>query len=137
MMTSFPSFVVSDIFTPSLDSYVAFPDRLTAFPEPEAGALAQLALPGTSSKRRWAAGVMGSGIAAHFANAGVEVLLLDIVPPDLSDKEKADPKARNRFSAGGLDKALKARPAAFFHKSAARLIKTGNTEDDLGKLANC
>jgi 3-hydroxyacyl-CoA dehydrogenase len=83
------------------------------------------------------AGVMGSGIAAHFANAGVEVLLLDIVPPDLSDKEKGDPKARNRFSAGGLDKALKARPAAFFHKAAARLIKIGNTEDDLGKLATC
>src|SRR5690349_1511417 len=83
------------------------------------------------------AGVMGSGIAAHFANAGVEVLLLDIVPPDLSEKEKSDPKARNRFAAGGLDKALKARPAAFFHKSAARLIKVGNTEDDFDKLATC
>jgi 3-hydroxyacyl-CoA dehydrogenase len=83
------------------------------------------------------AGVMGSGIAAHFANAGVEVLLLDIVPPDLSDKEKGDPKARNRFAAGGLDKALKARPAAFMHKGAARLVKIGNTEDDLEKLKDC
>ena len=46
------------------------------------------------------AGVMGSGIAAHFANAGVEVVLLDIVPPDLKDNEKGDPKARNRFSTG-------------------------------------
>ncbi len=83
------------------------------------------------------AGVMGSGIAAHFANAGVEVLLLDIVPPDLKDAEKSDPKARNRFSAGGLDKALKARPAAFFHKRNARLVKVGNTEDDLAKLKDC
>ena len=83
------------------------------------------------------AGVMGSGIAAHFANAGVEVLLLDIVPPDLRDDEKKDPKARNRFSAGGLDKALKARPAAFFHKRNARLVTVGNTEDDLDKLKDC
>ncbi len=83
------------------------------------------------------AGVMGSGIAAHFANAGVEVVLLDIVPPDLKDSEKKDPKARNRFSAGGLDKALKARPAAFFHKRNARLVKVGNTEDDLEKLKDC
>ena len=83
------------------------------------------------------AGVMGSGIAAHFANAGVQVILLDIVPPDLKDTEKKDPKARNRFAAGGLDKALKSRPAALFHKSNARLISIGNTEDDLGKLAEC
>ena len=83
------------------------------------------------------AGVMGSGIAAHFANAGLEVLLLDIVPPDLKDHEKKDRAARNRFSAGGLDKALKARPAAFFHKSFAWLVEVGNTEDDLEKLATC
>jgi 3-hydroxyacyl-CoA dehydrogenase len=83
------------------------------------------------------AGVMGSGIAAHFANAGVEVLLLDIVPPDLKETEKSDAKARNRFSAGGLEKALKARPAAFFHKRNARLVKVGNTEDDLAKLKDC
>ncbi len=54
------------------------------------------------------AGVMGSGIAAHFANAGIEVLLLDIVPPNLTDAEKKDPAARSRFAAGGLEKALKA-----------------------------
>lgn len=80
-------------------------------------------------------GVMGSGIAAHLANAGVQVLLLDIVPPDLKDHEKNDPKARNRFSQGGLDKALKSRPAAFFHKSFAELVSIGNTEDDLEKCA--
>jgi 3-hydroxyacyl-CoA dehydrogenase len=83
------------------------------------------------------AGVMGSGIAAHFANAGIEVLLLDIVPPDLKDNEKKDKRARNKFSAGGLDKAIKARPAAFFHKRNARLVKVGNVEDDLEKLKDC
>jgi len=77
------------------------------------------------------AGVMGSGIAAHFANAGLEVLLLDIVPPNLTDAEKTQRAARNRFSQGGLDKALKSRPAALYEKGAARLIKVGNTEDDL------
>ncbi|WP_394821022.1 3-hydroxyacyl-CoA dehydrogenase/enoyl-CoA hydratase family protein [Pendulispora albinea] len=80
------------------------------------------------------AGVMGSGIAAHFANAGLEVLLLDIVPPNLTDAEKKDKRARNRFAAGGLEKAIKSRPAAFFHKSNARLVSVGNTEDDLEKL---
>ncbi len=83
------------------------------------------------------AGVMGSGIAAHLANAGVEVILLDIVPPNLTDAEKGDRAARNRFSAGGLDKALKSRPAAFFHKSNAKLVSIGNTEDDLGKMETC
>jgi 3-hydroxyacyl-CoA dehydrogenase len=82
-------------------------------------------------------GVMGSGIAAHFANAGVEVLLLDIVPPNLTEAEKKDPKARSRFGAAGLEKALKSKPAAFFHASAARLIETGNTEDHLKDLARC
>lgn len=83
------------------------------------------------------AGVMGSGIAAHLANAGVEVILLDIVPPNLTDAEKKDRSARNRFAAGGLDKAIKSRPAAFFHKSNARLVSVGNTEDDLGKMESC
>ena len=81
------------------------------------------------------AGVMGSGIAAHFANAGIEVLLMDIVPPNLSDAEKKSRSARNRFAASGLEKAIKARPAAFFHKDRARLVSIGNVEDDLGKLA--
>ncbi len=82
------------------------------------------------------AGVMGAGIAAHLANAGIPTLLLDIVPPDLGPEERGNPVARNRFAAGGLDKALKARPAAFFHASRARLVSVGNLEDDLGKLAN-
>ncbi len=82
------------------------------------------------------AGVMGSGIAAHFANAGLEVLLLDIVPPNLTDAEKTQRAARNRFSQGGLDKAIKSRPAALYEKGAARLIKVGNTEDDLELVKN-
>ena len=80
------------------------------------------------------AGVMGAGIAAHFANAGVSVLLLDIVPPNLTDAEKKVKANRNRFAAGGLEKALKSKPAAFFHKSNARLVETGNTEDDLERV---
>jgi 3-hydroxyacyl-CoA dehydrogenase len=83
------------------------------------------------------AGVMGSGIAAHFANAGLEVLLLDIVPPNLSEADKKDRNKRNGFAAGGLEKALKARPAAFYHKDNARLVTVGNTEDDLDKLKDC
>jgi len=81
------------------------------------------------------AGVMGSGIAAHLANAGIEVLLMDIVPPNLSDAEKKNRAARNRFAASGLEKAIKARPAAFFQKDRARLVSVGNVEDDLQKLA--
>lgn len=83
------------------------------------------------------AGVMGSGIAAHFANAGLEVVLLDIVPPNLKEEEKKDRGARNRFAQGGLDNAKKAQPAAFFHPSNARLVRVGNVEDDLGLLADC
>src|SRR5580692_6753154 len=75
------------------------------------------------------AGTMGARIAAHFANAGVPSLLLDIVPPD------ADAPARNKIAAAGLDAAKKSKPAAFFEPSLARLITIGNFEDDLPKLA--
>jgi len=80
---------------------------------------------------------MGSGIAAHLANAGIEVVLLDIVPPNLTDAEKKVPALRNKFAAGGLEKALKGKPAAFFHKNNARLVSIGNTEDNLDKLSSC
>src|SRR5271154_1785760 len=83
------------------------------------------------------AGVMGSGIAAHLANAGVQVLLMDIVPPGLGEREKNDRAARNRFAASGLEKALKAKPAAFFHKDRARLVTVGNVDDDLSRLDDC
>jgi 3-hydroxyacyl-CoA dehydrogenase len=83
------------------------------------------------------AGVMGSGIAAHLANASVEAVLLDIVPPALSEAEKKDPRARNRFAEAGLKSAVSAKPAAFFHPSRAALVSTGNLEDDFEKLAGC
>ncbi|MGE0396758.1 MAG: 3-hydroxyacyl-CoA dehydrogenase/enoyl-CoA hydratase family protein [Kofleriaceae bacterium] len=75
------------------------------------------------------AGVMGSGIAAHCANAGIPVILLDIVPP------KGGP--RNSFADGALEKLKKAKPAAFSHPRNALLIQTGNLEDDLEKTKDC
>jgi 3-hydroxyacyl-CoA dehydrogenase len=83
------------------------------------------------------AGVMGSGIAAHLANAGLDVLLLDVVPPGLNEAEKRDRAARNRLAASGLERAVKARPAAFFHKDAARLVTVGNVDDDLERVREC
>ena len=83
------------------------------------------------------AGVMGSAIAAHFAGAGIRTHLLDIVPPNLKPEEQSNPKARSRFAEGGLEKALKAKPAAFFTPDAARLVSPGNLEDHLARLAEC
>jgi 3-hydroxyacyl-CoA dehydrogenase len=83
------------------------------------------------------AGVMGSALAAHFAGAGVRVHLLDIVPPNLKDNEKSDPQARSRFAIEGLDKALKAKPAAFYDPDAARLVTPGNLDDHLERLREC
>jgi 3-hydroxyacyl-CoA dehydrogenase len=76
------------------------------------------------------AGTMGARIAAHFANAGVPSLLLDIVPPD------ADGPTRNKIAAAGLDGARKSKPAAFFEASLSRLVTIGNFDDDLKKLAD-
>src|SRR5215467_858303 len=76
------------------------------------------------------AGTMGARIAAHFANAGVPTLLLDIVPPD------ADGPARNKIAAAGLEAAVKSKPAAFFEPSLARLVTVGNFEDDLQRLTD-
>src|SRR5258708_16101613 len=75
------------------------------------------------------AGTMGSRIAAHFANAGVPVLLLDIVVPNQPN--------RNAAALKGLDAAMKQKPGAFFTTEAASLIQTGNFEDDLGAIAGC
>src|SRR6266571_478894 len=76
------------------------------------------------------AGTMGARIAAHFANAGVPSLLLDMVPPD------ADDAARNKIAAAGLEAAKKSKPAAFYEPSLARLVAIGNFEDDLKRLAD-
>ncbi|MFP4447080.1 MAG: 3-hydroxyacyl-CoA dehydrogenase family protein, partial [Desulfosudaceae bacterium] len=82
-------------------------------------------------------GVMGGGIAALLASAGVETLLLDIVPFDLKDEEKNDPAARNRIVKQGFDTILMSSPAALMHKDDAQLISIGNLEDDFDKLAEC
>lgn len=82
-------------------------------------------------------GVMGSGIACHFANIGLQVLMLDIVPRDLSDAEKDQPAARNRIVNGALAAAIKSRPAALYDKSYASRIKTGNLEDDFARIGDC
>jgi len=79
------------------------------------------------------AGTMGARIAAHFANAGVPSLLLDIVPPNAPPD--ADGPARNKFAAAGLDGARKSKPAAFFEASLSRLVTVGNFDDDLKRLA--
>src|SRR5215471_16386251 len=76
------------------------------------------------------AGTMGARIAAHFANAGVPSYLFDIVPPD------ADPSARNKFAAAGLEAARKSKPAAFFESSLSELVTIGNFEDDLKNLSD-
>lgn len=82
-------------------------------------------------------GIMGGGIAALFAGAGVKVQLLDIVPFDLKDKEKNDPAARNRIVKSGLDAALASNPSLFFNKKDASLISIGNLEDDIESLSQC
>lgn len=82
-------------------------------------------------------GIMGGGIAALLAGAGVDVLLLDIVPFDLKDEEKNDPAARNRIVKAGMDAALASAPSLFMTKKDAALITTGNLEDDFDKLAEC
>jgi 3-hydroxyacyl-CoA dehydrogenase len=82
------------------------------------------------------AGVMGSGIAAHCANAGIPVVLLDIVPPKLSDAERRSKAKRDGFAAGALDKLKKARPAALMHARNAQLISIGNFDDDLARVAD-
>jgi 3-hydroxyacyl-CoA dehydrogenase len=74
------------------------------------------------------AGTMGARIAAHFANAGVPVLLLDIVPPGLTSGDMAE---RNKIVRAGLDAAKKSKPAAFFTPTLAAKISIGNFEDDL------
>jgi len=86
------------------------------------------------------AGTMGARIAAHLANAGVPCYLLDIVPSELTADEKAkgltlsEPRVRNRIVLAGFEAAKKARPAAFFTTERARLITTGNLEDNLAWL---
>jgi 3-hydroxyacyl-CoA dehydrogenase len=85
-------------------------------------------------------GIMGSGIACHFANIGVDVLLLDIVPRELNDKEKTkgltlkDKAVRNRLVNDALTASIKSKPAPLYHISFKNRITTGNLEDDIAKV---
>jgi len=79
------------------------------------------------------AGTMGARIAAHFANAGLPCVLLDMVPPDL--KPGAPTSERNRFARTGLEAAKKSRPAAFFSAAPTEKISIGNFEDDLARCS--
>ncbi|MCF0051306.1 3-hydroxyacyl-CoA dehydrogenase/enoyl-CoA hydratase family protein [Dyadobacter sp. LJ53] len=87
-------------------------------------------------------GIMGSRIACHFANIGVEVLLLDIVPKELNDAEKAKgitnehPAFRNRIVNDALQQAIKASPAPLYSPAFASRIKTGNFDDNLADIKN-
>ena len=88
-------------------------------------------------------GIMGSGIACHFANIGVQVRLFDIVPRELTDKEKAkglsleDKFVRNRLVNDSLKAALKSKPSPIYHQDFAKRISTGNLEDDLHLISDC
>jgi 3-hydroxyacyl-CoA dehydrogenase len=82
-------------------------------------------------------GTMGAALAAHLANAGVPVTLLDIIPNKLLPEEEQkgltlqDKVVRNRIVQQGLDRAIKSRPASFFTSDTATLVSIGNLEDDL------
>ncbi len=88
-------------------------------------------------------GVMGGTIAAHLANAGIPVLLLDIVPRELNDAEREagltlqHPAVRNRIAAAGLDALKKMKPAPFFLPDHASYLEVGNFDDDMARLREC
>ncbi len=87
-------------------------------------------------------GIMGSGIACHFANIGVEVLLLDIVPRELTEAEQKkgltleNKTVRNRLVNEHLANVLRSKPSPIYHQKFASRITTGNTTDDLSKIAD-
>lgn len=87
-------------------------------------------------------GIMGSRIACHFANIGVEVILLDIAPKELTEAEQAKglsldhPAVKNRIVNDSLKTAVKSKPAPLYNKDAAQLISTGNFDDDMSKIAD-
>lgn len=89
------------------------------------------------------AGVMGATIAAHLANAGLRVLLLDMAPQEMNDAEKAaglaigDPTVRNRIAAAGLEGLKKMKPPPFFLPAYADYIEVGNFDDTMGELRHC
>src|SRR5690554_2592999 len=88
-------------------------------------------------------GVMGSRIACHFANIGVQVLLLDIIPKEPSEREKAkgltleDKAVRNSIVNSSLETSIKSKPSPLYDIAFASRISTGNFDDDLNKIKNC
>ena len=87
------------------------------------------------------AGTMGAAIAAHLANAGRTVLLLDAVPDQLTAEAARglrldQPAVRNRLALAGLDRVRRARPPALLTADVAQQITCGNVEDDLPRLAD-
>src|ERR1041384_3861678 len=85
-------------------------------------------------------GIMGSRIACHFANIGVDVLLLDIAPKELTEEEKKkglaleSPAVKNRIVNAAFESTLKSNPAPLYHKRFASRIKLGNFTDDMSKI---
>lgn len=79
-------------------------------------------------------GVMGSGIACHLANVGLQVLLLDILPPNAAELKPTDKAARNIIANGALAAAIKSKPAPLYDVAFAARITTGNFDDDLPKI---
>ena len=88
-------------------------------------------------------GIMGSRIACHFANAGVKVLLLDMIPKEINESEQkkglttSSPAFRNKMVREALQTAIKSNPAPLYQSSFSDRISTGNFEDDLKDIANC
>ena len=88
-------------------------------------------------------GIMGSRIACHFANIGVQVLLLDIVPREVSEEDKKkgltleSPVLRNKIVNEAFEAATKSKPAALYHKDFAKRIKLGNFEDNMKEIKDC
>ena len=88
-------------------------------------------------------GIMGSRIACHFANIGVEVLLLDIIPRELLAEEQKkgltieDKSVRNRIVNTALQNTLFKKPASLYNKKSASLITLGNFDDDFSRISEC
>src|SRR5690242_19642676 len=88
-------------------------------------------------------GVMGSRLACHFANAGLQVLLLDIAPKELTEDEKKknlaleNPKVKNRIVNQALASTLKSNPSPIYKKEFAARITSGNFDDNMKDIAGC
>ncbi|HMZ89062.1 MAG TPA: 3-hydroxyacyl-CoA dehydrogenase NAD-binding domain-containing protein [Chitinophagales bacterium] len=82
-------------------------------------------------------GVMGSRIACHFANIGIEVLLLDIVPLQATEEQLKQPAFRNKIVNDSLQAAIKQNPSPVYSQKVLKRITTGNFDDDMERIADC